>query len=152
MIEYGPFDKGEDSVLVPGAYNPFPYLKQDLFSVPQPGLNNAVEFIPVGSVVGGGSTVNAMFFIRCTSEDYDSVKNFGNPGWGFSDLLPYFKKVRFPLQGLGQPSLTSFRARTSLRRMPLLRRRIISLSSPLYMARRVQFMPVTHPLTTLVAV
>ncbi|KUJ18909.1 choline dehydrogenase-like protein [Mollisia scopiformis] len=92
VIEYGPFDKGEDSVLIPGAYNPFPYLKQDLFSVPQPGLTNEPEFIPVGSVVGGGSTVNAMFFIRCTSEDYDSVASFGNPGWGSSDLLPYFKK------------------------------------------------------------
>lgn len=71
VLEYGPFDQGEDSVLVPGAYNPFPYLKQTLLSVPQPGLNNVPEFIPVGSVVGGGSTVNAMFFLRTTSEDFD---------------------------------------------------------------------------------
>jgi len=93
VIEYGPFDKGEDSVLVPGAYNPFRYLKQDLFSVPQPGLNNVSEFIPVGSVIGGGSTVNAMFFLRTTSEDFDSVEALGNLGWSFTELLPYFKKV-----------------------------------------------------------
>lgn len=93
VVEYGPFDQGEDSVLIPGAYNPFPYLKQDLFSVPQPGLNNVSEFVPVGSVVGGGSTVNAMFFLRTTSEDFDSVQALGNPQWGWSGLFPYFKKV-----------------------------------------------------------
>lgn len=94
VVEYGPFDQGEDSVLVPGAYNPFPYLKQTLFSVPQPGLNNVSEFIPVGSVVGGGSTVNAMFFLRTTSEDFDFYESVGNPDWGWSGLFPYyFKKV-----------------------------------------------------------
>ena len=33
-----------------------------------------------------------MFFDRGSASDYDAWKTLGNPGWGFSDLLPYFKK------------------------------------------------------------
>jgi choline dehydrogenase-like flavoprotein len=46
----------------------------------------------VGAIVGGGSAVNGMFFDRGAASDYDAWKTLGNPGWGFADLLPYFKK------------------------------------------------------------
>ncbi|CAK7225881.1 hypothetical protein SCUCBS95973_006012 [Sporothrix curviconia] len=92
VVEAGPFDQGEDAVLVPGAYNPAAYLWPDLFTVPQEGLNNGVYFAICGRVVGGGSTVNAMIFIRGDQEDYAGWTALGNPGWTWADLLPYFEK------------------------------------------------------------
>ncbi|CAK7214556.1 hypothetical protein SBRCBS47491_002184 [Sporothrix bragantina] len=92
VIEAGPFDQGEDAVLVPGAYNPFPYLWPNLFTVPQEGLNNGVYFALCGRVVGGGSTVNAMIFIRGDKEDYAGWTALGNPGWTWNDFLPYLEK------------------------------------------------------------
>ncbi|OAA66786.1 Glucose-methanol-choline oxidoreductase [Niveomyces insectorum RCEF 264] len=92
VVEAGPFDQGEDAVLVPGAYNPGAYLWPNLFTVPQEGLNNGVYFAICGRVVGGGSTVNAMIYIRGGKEDYGDWCALGNPGWDWDDFLPYFKK------------------------------------------------------------
>ncbi|KAH0434187.1 GMC oxidoreductase [Colletotrichum camelliae] len=64
VIETGPFDKDEDSVLIPGAFNPVPYLWPDLISALQTELNNRSFLVPAGRVVGGGSVVNGMVFVR----------------------------------------------------------------------------------------
>jgi len=45
-----------------------------------------------GKVVGGGSTINGMLYVRGDQEDYDAWERRGNPGWGWEDVLPYFKK------------------------------------------------------------
>jgi len=45
-----------------------------------------------GKVIGGGSTVNGMLYVRGDQEDYDTWERKGNPGWGWKDVLPYFKK------------------------------------------------------------
>lgn len=94
VIEYGPFDQNEDSVLVPGAYFPVPYLWLPLSSTPQAALGGAVYGVPCGRVVGGGSVVNAMFFHRSSAIDYDAWDRLGAAGWAWDDLFPYFKKVR----------------------------------------------------------
>lgn len=96
VIEAGPFDQGEDSVLVPGAYNPGPYLWPGPFTVPQTALDNQVFLAICGRVVGGGSAVNAMIFLRGAVEDYSDWCQLGNSGWSWSDYLPYFKKVSLP--------------------------------------------------------
>jgi choline dehydrogenase len=44
-------------------------------------------------VIGGGSVVNAMFFHRSDAELYNAWEELGATGWGWADLLPYFKKV-----------------------------------------------------------
>ncbi|KAH7132328.1 glucose-methanol-choline oxidoreductase [Dendryphion nanum] len=65
-------------------------------TVPQPFLNNASIQYLAGAVVGGSSAVNGMFFDRGSRADYDAWVELGNPGWGWDDLFPYFKKsVRF---------------------------------------------------------
>lgn len=54
---------------------------------------------PRGKVLGGSSVLNAMLYVRCNRKDYDEWESFGNPGWSFHDVLPYFKKlenVRIP--------------------------------------------------------
>jgi choline dehydrogenase-like flavoprotein len=109
VIEYGPFDSGEDGVLVPGAYFPVPYLWLPLISTPQSALNNQVYGVTCARVVGGGSTINAMvgslathssysclpflkFFHRGGAAEYNTWEALGATGWTWNGLLPYFKK------------------------------------------------------------
>lgn len=66
---------------------------------PDPGLNNRVSYWPRGKVMGGSSSINAMVFIRGQPEDFEDWKAMGNPGWGWDDVLPYFKKLETNDQG-----------------------------------------------------
>ena len=68
-------------------------------TVPQPGLNGRSGYQPRGKVLGGSSSVNAMIYARGTREDYDAWAAQGNAGWGFDDLLPYFKKAEHNERG-----------------------------------------------------
>ncbi len=61
-------------------------------TVPQPGLNGRRGYQPRGKVLGGSSSINAMCYVRGPREDYDRWAAEGAAGWGFDDLLPYFKK------------------------------------------------------------
>ncbi len=63
-----------------------------LNTVPQPGLNGRRGYQPRGKVLGGSSSVNAMIYARGHRSDYDHWQAQGNPGWGWSDVLPYFKR------------------------------------------------------------
>ncbi|WP_374608953.1 GMC family oxidoreductase [Diaphorobacter nitroreducens] len=63
-----------------------------LQTVPQPGLNGRRGYQPRGKVLGGSSSVNAMIYARGVPEDYDHWAQQGNPGWGWADVLPYFKR------------------------------------------------------------
>ena len=59
----------------------------------QPGLNGRRGYQPRGKVIGGSSSVNAMIYARGHRDDYDEWAAQGNPGWGFNDVLPYFKRA-----------------------------------------------------------
>ncbi len=62
-------------------------------TVPQPGLNGRQGYQPRGKVLGGSSSINAMIYIRGHRSDYDGWAAEGNPGWGYDDVLPYFKRA-----------------------------------------------------------
>ncbi len=64
VIEAGPLDAGQDGILVPGAYAPWYYFWPGLTSTPQAGLNNRTIAAITAQVVGGGSTINAMVYLR----------------------------------------------------------------------------------------
>jgi choline dehydrogenase len=60
---------------------------------PQPELDNRHALWPRGKVLGGSSSINAMVFVRGQPSDYDDWRDAGNPGWGWRDVLPYFRKL-----------------------------------------------------------
>jgi choline dehydrogenase-like flavoprotein len=49
--------------------------------------------MPMGRGVGGGSLINGMLWNRGGQVDFDLWERLGNPGWNWTDLLSYFKKV-----------------------------------------------------------
>ena len=62
-------------------------------TVPQPGLNGRKGFQPRGKALGGSSAINAMLYIRGHRSDYDDWAVSGCTGWGFDDVLPFFKRA-----------------------------------------------------------
>ena len=60
---------------------------------PEPGLQGRKIALPRGKGTGGSSNVNGQIYIRGQREDYDAWRDLGNEGWGYDDLLPYFKKL-----------------------------------------------------------
>ncbi|MGV1757288.1 GMC family oxidoreductase [Rhizobium sp. A22-96] len=69
---------------------------------PEPGLQGRSMALPRGKGTGGSTNVNGQIFIRGQREDFDHWRDLGNPGWGYDDLLPYFRKLeRFEI--LAQP-------------------------------------------------
>jgi len=65
---------------------------------PEPGLQGRQIALPRGKGTGGSTNINGQIFIRGQREDFDHWRDLGNAGWGFADLLPYFRKLeRFDL-------------------------------------------------------
>ncbi|HJU16309.1 MAG TPA: GMC family oxidoreductase N-terminal domain-containing protein [Stellaceae bacterium] len=59
---------------------------------PEAGLGGRALNYPRGRVLGGCSSINGMIYMRGQARDYDRWRQFGNAGWGWDDVLPYFKK------------------------------------------------------------
>jgi len=62
-------------------------------SEPEPELNNRRIIQPRGKVLGGSSSINGLLYIRGQHEDFDHWRQLGNTGWGFADVLPYFRRA-----------------------------------------------------------
>jgi choline dehydrogenase len=66
---------------------------------PEPGLDGRTVFQPRGKVLGGSSSINGLLYVRGQHEDYDRWRQHGNSGWGYDDVLPYFKKAENQQRG-----------------------------------------------------
>ncbi len=62
-------------------------------SVPQAGLDGRRIYYPRGKGIGGTSLMNGLIYMRGNRRDYDRWRDAGLAGWGYDDLLPYFKKL-----------------------------------------------------------
>ena len=59
----------------------------------EPGLNGRSLAYPRGKVIGGSSAINAMISMRGQAADFDGWRSLGLEGWGWSDVLPAFRRV-----------------------------------------------------------
>ena len=93
LLEAGPADK-KPEIHIPGAYTKLNRSAVDwaFWTEPQKHIDNRKLFIPRGKTLGGSSSTNAMAYVRGNKEDFNEWEALGNKGWGYEDVLPYFKK------------------------------------------------------------
>jgi choline dehydrogenase-like flavoprotein len=94
LIEAGPSDDNQ-FVRMPGGFvRLFSTPRVQFYmSEPQTAAGSRPIAVPQGRTLGGGSSVNAMIYIRGGAEDYDEWRDMGNPGWGWDDVRPVFKRA-----------------------------------------------------------
>ena len=68
-------------------------------SEPEPALEGRTLWLPRGKVLGGTSSINGMFYMRGHSRDFDTWRDLGCEGWGYRDVLPYFKRMETSWRG-----------------------------------------------------
>ena len=62
-------------------------------SIAEPGLDGRKLHCPRGRVLGGGSSINGMVYVRGHACDFDEWEEHGAKGWSYQDCLPYFRKA-----------------------------------------------------------
>ena len=76
-----------------------PRLNWCLSTEPIPGFNGRRMPYPRGRMLGGSGSMNGMQYIRGNPRDYDRWRDLGNEGWGWSDVLPYFRRSEANARG-----------------------------------------------------
>jgi choline dehydrogenase len=100
LVEAGPPDVSEN-VHVPSAFGRLfrTSLDWDYDTHDEPRCDNRRIYLPRGRVLGGTSSINAMVYIRGHRADYDG---WGQPGWSYAELLPYFLRSEDNERGAGR--------------------------------------------------
>jgi choline dehydrogenase len=93
LLEAGPAD-GPAAMSVPAAWPALIGSEVDwgYETVPQPGLGGNAIAYPRGKVLGGSSSINALVFLRGHRSAIDAWAAAGAQGWGYDDLLPYYRR------------------------------------------------------------
>lgn len=95
VIEYGGTDAGP-LIRMPGALSyPMNMARYDwgFQSEPESHLGGRRLVCPRGKVVGGSSSINGMVYVRGHARDFDQWRDSGAAGWGYADVLPYYKRL-----------------------------------------------------------
>jgi choline dehydrogenase len=103
IIEHGGSDAGP-FIQMPGALS-YP-MNMGIYdwgfaTEPEPHLGGRVLATPRGKVIGGSSSINGMVYVRGHARDYDTWAEMGADGWGYADVLPYFKRMEHAHGGSG---------------------------------------------------
>ena len=100
LLEAGGPDKGQE-IHIPAAFAKLFKGPCDwaFYTEPQPNLGDRSLYWPRGKMLGGSSSMNAMVYVRGHRGDYDRWRDLGNEGWGYAEVLPYFKKAEHQERG-----------------------------------------------------
>ena len=93
LLEAGGPDSNPN-IHIPGAYLKLHKSNQDwgFWTEKQKNVLDRKIYLPRGKTLGGSSSTNAMAYVRGNSQDYDYWESQGNYGWGYDDVLTFFKK------------------------------------------------------------
>jgi choline dehydrogenase len=94
LLEAGPKD-GSFWIPIPVGFSKLlnsPTYNWNFGTEPEPGTKGRVIPIPRGRTLGGSSSINGMLYVRGNPLDYDTWSQFGNRGWSYDSVLPYFRK------------------------------------------------------------
>ncbi|WP_336134990.1 GMC family oxidoreductase [Natronomonas amylolytica] len=93
FLEAGKPDEKRE-ISIPAAFSELFKTEYDweYYTEPQSAMNGRELYWPRGKTLGGSSSINAMIYIRGHARDYDEWAALGNDGWGYEDVLPYFKR------------------------------------------------------------
>ncbi len=103
VIEHGGSDAGP-FIQMPGALS-YP-MNMGMYdwgfaTEPEPHLGGRRLATPRGKVIGGSSSINGMVYVRGHAKDFDTWAEMGADGWGYADVLPYFKRMEASHGGSG---------------------------------------------------
>ncbi|MDP1570073.1 MAG: FAD-dependent oxidoreductase [Vicinamibacterales bacterium] len=95
LIEAGGPSAGDPAIETPGRWVSLMGSAWDwgYETEPEPALNGRRIPIPRGKAYGGSSAINAMAYIRGHHRDFDAWREAGNPGWGWDEVLPFFRRA-----------------------------------------------------------
>jgi choline dehydrogenase len=79
-----------------------PRFDWELYTEAEPGLKGRKIHQARGKVIGGSSSINGMAYVRGCAGDYEEWVELGAEGWGYADVLPYFKRAEDCLYGADQ--------------------------------------------------
>jgi choline dehydrogenase len=100
LLEAGGTDAKQE-IHIPAAFpklfrSPFDWAYE---TQPQAQLAGRSLYWPRGKMLGGSSSMNAMMYVRGNRRDYDGWRDADNEGWGYRDVLPYFRKAEHQERG-----------------------------------------------------
>lgn len=115
LIEAGESGETDPDVVTPGRWVSLIGSRYDwgYETEPEAGLDGRRIGVPRGRAFGGSSAINAMAHIRGHRASFDRWRALGNPGWGYDDLLPLFRRSEdndagvSPYRGVGGPLAVS---------------------------------------------
>ncbi len=95
VLEYGGSDRGPliqmpSALSIPMNMNRYNW---GFETEPEPHLGGRRLATPRGKVVGGSSSINGMVYVRGHARDFDTWEELGAKGWGYKNVLPYFKRL-----------------------------------------------------------
>ncbi|QFT54393.1 choline dehydrogenase [Microbulbifer sp. THAF38] len=101
LLEFG----GKDNsiyIRMPSAFSiplNMPKYDWEFYTEPEPGLHGRRIHQARGKVIGGSSSINGMAFVRGCAGDYEEWVEHGASGWGYADVLPYFRRAETCVYG-----------------------------------------------------